>query len=88
MNCRWLHIAMLLPLVLPVGCSHGRAHKAPLFEIIVPSQNNPFFKTEAEAPATRARQLGYRARIDHDLKLKLVAAQSANWGPVGGLSKN
>lgn len=66
MNCRWSHIALLL-LVLPVGCSHGRMHKAPLFEIIVPSQDNPFFKTEAEAAAARARQLGYRARIDsHD----------------------
>jgi erythritol transport system substrate-binding protein len=35
-----------------------------LIAIIVPSQENPYFKAEAEAAATRARQLGYRVRVD------------------------
>ena len=39
----------------------------PLIIIIVPSQDNPFFKAEADAAAARARQLGYRVRVDaHD----------------------
>ena len=38
-----------------------------LIIIIVPSQDNPFFKAEADAAATRARSLGYRVRVDaHD----------------------
>jgi erythritol transport system substrate-binding protein len=32
--------------------------------IIVPSQDNPFFKSEADAAAARAESLGYRTRID------------------------
>ena len=48
------------------GCQ-GRRATQPLMVIIVPSQDNPFFKTEAEAAASRARLLGYRVRVDaHD----------------------
>jgi len=32
--------------------------------VIVPSRDNPFFKTEADAAAERARQLGYAVRVD------------------------
>jgi erythritol transport system substrate-binding protein len=38
-----------------------------LIVIMVPSQDNPFFKAEADAAAARARALGYRVRVDaHD----------------------
>jgi erythritol transport system substrate-binding protein len=32
--------------------------------VIVPSQDNPFFKAEADAAAASARSLGYRVRVD------------------------
>jgi len=38
-----------------------------LIAIVVPSQDNPFFKAEADAAAARAVALGYRVRVDeHD----------------------
>jgi erythritol transport system substrate-binding protein len=38
-----------------------------LIVVIVPSQDNPFFKAEADAAAVRAVSLGYRVRVDaHD----------------------
>ena len=48
------------------GCHRAR-HVESLIVIIVPSQDNPFFKAEADAAAARARALGYRVRVDaHD----------------------
>jgi erythritol transport system substrate-binding protein len=45
----------------------NRAPQPPLIAIIVPSQDNPYFKAEADAAAMRAQQLGYRTRINaHD----------------------
>lgn len=39
----------------------------PLVAIVVPSQDNPYFKAEADAAAARAVELGYRVRVDaHD----------------------
>jgi len=32
--------------------------------VIVPSQDNPYFKAEADAAAARATELGYRVRVD------------------------
>lgn len=57
---------LLIPLLLCSGCQ--RAHKRlPLFVIIVPSEDNPFFKTEADAAAARAHHYGYRVRVySHD----------------------
>jgi erythritol transport system substrate-binding protein len=46
-----------------VGCRPKDAG-LPLMAIIVPSQDNPFFKAEADAAAARAKALGYRVRID------------------------
>lgn len=48
------------------GC--GRVvHRAKLIAIIVPSQDNPYFKAEADAAAAHAQALGYRVRVDaHD----------------------
>jgi erythritol transport system substrate-binding protein len=52
-------------LVLLGGC-HARDSR-PLVVVLVPSQDNPFFKAEADAAAARAVQLGYRVRVDaHD----------------------
>jgi erythritol transport system substrate-binding protein len=52
---------------LLTGCRSNRSNQKKLIEIIVPSQDNPFFRAEADAAADRARQLGYAVRIDsHD----------------------
>jgi erythritol transport system substrate-binding protein len=45
------------------GCHRADASKK-LIAIIVPSQDNPFFKAEADAAAARAIALGYRVRVD------------------------
>ncbi len=48
------------------GCRRPDTSK-PLIVVLVPSQDNPFFKAEADAAAARARALGYRVRVDaHD----------------------
>lgn len=50
----------------PGGCHRNKAER-PLIVIVVPSQDNPFFKSEADAAAARAQSLGYRVRVDaHD----------------------
>jgi erythritol transport system substrate-binding protein len=48
------------------GC-HRADHRGKLMAIIVPSEDNPYFKAEADAAAARALALGYRVRVDaHD----------------------
>jgi erythritol transport system substrate-binding protein len=50
----------------PAACHRGDAAR-PLIIIIIPSQDNPFFKSEGDAAAARSRSLGYRVRVDaHD----------------------
>lgn len=44
------------------GCRRPDHRK--LIAIIVPSQDNPYFKAEADAAAARAQALGYRVRVD------------------------
>lgn len=57
----------ILPLLIAFTGCHGPRSMQPLMVILVPSQDNPFFKSEAEAAAVRARSLGYRVRVDaHD----------------------
>ncbi len=46
-----------------IGCHRANQSK-PLIAIIVPSEDNPFFKAEADAAASRAIALGYRVRVD------------------------
>jgi erythritol transport system substrate-binding protein len=46
-----------------LGCNRGDLNKK-LIAIIVPSQDNPYFKTEADAARANAIRLGYRTRID------------------------
>ena len=62
------HAAFLIAFgsVFLAGCNRAELRK-PLIAIIVPSQDNPFFKTEADAAAAKAISLGYRVRVDaHD----------------------
>jgi len=54
--------AALAGLLLLAGC-HARDSRK-LVAVIVPSQDNPFFKAEADAAAARAIELGYRVRVD------------------------
>jgi len=54
-------------LYLAAAACHPAEMSRPLIVILVPSQDNPFFKSEADAAAARAQALGYRVRIDaHD----------------------
>jgi erythritol transport system substrate-binding protein len=55
-----------LLLMATAGC-HRAEMSRPLIVILVPSEDNPFFKAEADAAAARAQSLGFRVRIDaHD----------------------
>ncbi|MGB6197954.1 MAG: substrate-binding domain-containing protein, partial [Candidatus Acidiferrales bacterium] len=68
MNLRGIALIAICGLssLLP-GCRSKRANQKKLIEIIVPSQDNPFFRAEAQAAAARATELGYAVRVDsHD----------------------
>jgi erythritol transport system substrate-binding protein len=57
---------LLCAAVLPVAACR-RADSRKLVFIIVPSQDNPFFKAEADAADARAQGFGYATRVDaHD----------------------
>jgi erythritol transport system substrate-binding protein len=59
-------LAAGLLMLAATACRRAEMSK-PLIVILVPSQDNPFFKAEADAAAARAQSLGYRVRIDaHD----------------------
>ncbi|MGB6431792.1 MAG: D-ribose ABC transporter substrate-binding protein [Candidatus Acidiferrales bacterium] len=68
MNLRGTRLIALCVLSLPLaGCRANRAGQKKLIEIIVPSQDNPFFRAEADAASKRATELGYAVRVDsHD----------------------
>jgi erythritol transport system substrate-binding protein len=51
-------------LLLVAGGCHRADMSRPLICIVVPSQDNPFFKIEADAASARALALGYRVRVD------------------------
>lgn len=55
--------SLLLSILVLVGCQRADRGK-PLISIIIPSQDNPYFKAEADAANERAQQLGYRTRVD------------------------
>lgn len=64
--CTLIIVAASLLALVSTACHSSEMSKT-LIIIIVPSQDNPFFKAEADAAATRARALGYRVRVDaHD----------------------
>ncbi len=49
------------------GCGGGAKSGPKLIAIITPSNDNPFFKAEADTAAARARELGYRVSVNsHD----------------------
>jgi erythritol transport system substrate-binding protein len=49
------------------GCGKSTPSGPKLIAIITPSNDNPFFKAEAETAAARARELGYRVSVNsHD----------------------
>ena len=57
--------ALLVLLSLP-ACRRQDSSKQ-LIVVIVPSEDNPFFKAEADAAAAQALSIGYRVRVDsHD----------------------
>jgi erythritol transport system substrate-binding protein len=58
-----MRAAVLLGVFALVGCHRG-GPDLPLISIIIPSQDNPYFKAEGDAASERARQLGYRTRVD------------------------
>ncbi len=63
MNCR--SAAVLAIAALACGCGTGSGKKT--IAIITPSQDNPFFKAEAETAAARAKELGYEVTVNsHD----------------------
>ena len=55
-------MAACASLMLLASC-RGRESRR-LVAVIVPSQDNPYFKAEADAAAARASELGYRVRVD------------------------
>jgi erythritol transport system substrate-binding protein len=61
-------LAIAIGIVLPVGCSSGKPGGGKkMIAIITPSNDNPFFKAEAETAAARARDLGYEVSVNsHD----------------------
>lgn len=60
---RHVSIAMLFCALAALAGCHS-VDKRPLVVILVPSQDNPFFKAEADAASARASELGYRVRVD------------------------
>jgi erythritol transport system substrate-binding protein len=56
-------VAILALLCGSAGC-HRVDHRAKLIAIVIPSEDNPYFKAEADAAASRAVALGYRVRVD------------------------
>lgn len=68
MLCRSVVVAacVIVAFALCSGCNRANQSKKLIF-IVVPSEDNPFFKSEADAAAARATALGYRVRVDaHD----------------------
>jgi erythritol transport system substrate-binding protein len=65
-QCTAIIVSAAFILCACAGCQRSdRSRK--LIAIIVPSEDNPFFETEADAAAARAVALGYRVRVDaHD----------------------
>lgn len=59
---------VILPLMIAALCGCGSGAKGPkLIAIITPSNDNPFFKAEADTAAARAKELGYQVSVNsHD----------------------
>lgn len=60
------HLASVALVLCLAGC-HRADLSRPLIAIIIPSEDNPYFKVEGDAAAARAQKLGFRTRVDaHD----------------------
>lgn len=59
-----VEMGCVLALLLACAGCHRNEHRKKLIVIIVPSEDNPYFKAEADAAAARALALGYRVRVD------------------------
>jgi erythritol transport system substrate-binding protein len=69
MNIRTIAaFAFVVACLLSAGCSSSQTGPGKkLIAIITPSNDNPFFKAEAETAAARARELGYETSVNsHD----------------------
>jgi erythritol transport system substrate-binding protein len=64
MRHAFVNFACALALLLAFAGCHRDGHRKKLMVIIVPSQDNPYFKAEADAAAAHALDLGYRVRVD------------------------
>jgi erythritol transport system substrate-binding protein len=60
---RMTSVAASVLIFASTACHRAEMAK-PLIVIIIPSQDNPFFKSEGDAAAARAQALGYRVRVD------------------------
>ena len=49
--------------VFAAGAAESETAKSKLMVIITPSHDNPFFKTEADSAAAKAKELGYQTKI-------------------------
>lgn len=62
------YVCLALVFTVFAGCSSKQARSgSKLIAIIIPSNDNPFFKSEADVASARARELGYQVSINsHD----------------------
>lgn len=56
-------ILLVAGTVFAAGAAESEAAKSKLMVIITPSHDNPFFKTEADSAAAKAKELGYQTKI-------------------------
>lgn len=60
------YVCILLVALAFAGCS-SKQSTSKLIAIIIPSNDNPFFKAEADVASARARELGYQVSVNsHD----------------------
>lgn len=59
-----LAVALVLAVFVANSGCRRTDHRKQLMAIIIPSEDNPYFKAEADAAAERAVALGYRVRVD------------------------
>lgn len=56
-------ILLVAGTVFAAGAAESSASQSKLMVIITPSHDNPFFKTEADSAAAKAKELGYQTKI-------------------------
>ena len=67
MQSRYVVIPAVWAAIVLSGCGKSTDSAPKLIAIITPSNDNPFFKAEAETAAMRARELGYQVSVNsHD----------------------